>query len=258
MDIKVTLVQPDLVWEDKAANLKKISGLLGDIGSTDVVLLPEMFTTGFSMRVEMLAEEMDGPAVSWMKEKAAAWQAVFAGSLIIKEDNLCYNRFVWASPDGKIQWYDKKHLFSMGEEHLHFVPGNQRVTVEWKGWRIRLLICYELRFPVWSRNQSDYDLLVYAANWPSSRHAVWKSLLIARALENQCYCIGVNRVGNDGMGLSYSGDSVLVSPRGEATWMGNMESTRSFSLNLSELNSFREKFPVLNDRDEFILKDSML
>jgi omega-amidase len=253
MELKVTLVQPDLIWEDKTANLEKISRMLEKLALTDLILLPEMFPTGFSMHVETLAEKMEGPTIGWMKEKAYEKQAVVAGSLIIAENGSYFNRLVWAQPDGNLQWYDKRHLFSMGEEHLHFTPGNQRMTVEWKRWKIRLLICYDLRFPVWSRNHDDYDLLIYTANWPSARHHVWKNLLTARALENQSFCIGVNRVGIDGMGLEYSGDSGCIDARGEAGWMGNIETTRTFTLSLSSLHTFRQKFPILKDRDAFTL-----
>ncbi len=255
MDLKVTLVQPDLVWEQKEANLTKLSGMLEIMGTTDVVVLPEMFSTGFSMNAEKLAEGMDGQTVRWMTEKSLEIKAVIAGSLIIAENGFYFNRFVWAAPDGKLQWYDKKHLFSMGEEHLHYTPGDRRITIEWNGWKIRPLVCYDLRFPVWSRNHDDYDLLVYTANWPSPRHAVWKTLLQARALENQCYCIGVNRIGNDGMGIGYLGDSGLITPKGEATWLGIRETSRTFTLSLDDLHRFRDKFPVLKDRDRFIIED---
>jgi omega-amidase len=252
--LSVTLVQPTLVWEDKSANLAKIEGMLINIGQTDLIVLPEMFTTGFSMKVIELAESMEGLTIAWMKEKACGWQAVVAGSLIIQENGCYFNRLVWAQPDGRLQWYDKKHLFSMGEEHLHFTPGNQRITVEWKGWKIRFLICYDLRFPVWSRNYDDYDLLVYTANWPSARHHVWKNLLTARALENQSYCIGVNRTGKDGMGLEYLGDSGCIDARGDTAWLGDIETARTFTLSLSTLHAFREKFPILKDRDKFIVE----
>jgi omega-amidase len=253
MEMKVTLVQPDLVWEDKTANMEKISNMLEKSESTDLILLPEMFSTGFSMHVETLAETMEGPTISWMKEKANEKQAVVAGSLIIAENGSYFNRLVWAQPDGKLNWYDKRHLFSMGEEHLHFTPGNRRVTVDWKGWKIRLLICYDLRFPVWSRNHNDYDLLIYMANWPAARHHVWKNLLTARALENQSWCVGVNRVGKDGMELEYAGDSGCIDARGEAVWMGDIETSRTFTLSLNNLHAFREKFTILKDRDSFTL-----
>jgi omega-amidase len=251
MSLSVTLVQPDSIWEGKTANLGKISKMLEKLELTDLILLPEMFSTGFSMHVETLAESMEGPTIAWMKEKAFGRQAVVAGSLIIQENGCYFNRLVWAQPDGKLQWYDKRHLFSMGEEHLHFTPGNQRVTVEWNGWKIRLLICYDLRFPVWSRNHDDYDLMIYTANWPSARHHVWKNLLTARALENQSYCIGVNRIGKDGMGLEYLGDSGCIDARGEAVWLGSEEKIQTFTLSKEQLHGFREKFPILKDRDGF-------
>jgi omega-amidase len=251
--LTVTLVQTDVIWENKTANINRISRLLGNLEMTDIILLPEMFSTGFSMNVENLAEAMNGRTITWMKETAYSLDSVVAGSLIIKDGSDYFNRLVWAMPDSKVIWYDKKHLFSMGEEHLHYTPGTCQVTVEWKGWKIRLLICYDLRFPVWSYNHNDYDLLIYTANWPAARHQVWKSLLIARALENQCWCIGVNRVGEDGMGITYLGDSTVISAKGEAAWMGKEEKVATFSLSLSELKSFREKFPVLKDRDRFVM-----
>ncbi len=251
MELKVTLIQTNPEWKKKEVNLRRISGLMENQPESDVVLLPEMFSTGFSMDVEELAENMSGMTVTWMMERASALQSVVAGSLIAREAGHFYNRLVWARPDGKLQWYDKHHLFTMGEEHHHYSPGKQRVTVEWKGWKIRLLVCYDLRFPVWARNHDDYDLLVYLANWPTARHQVWKSLLKARALENQCYCAGVNRVGIDGKGISHTGDSAVITPRGDTSWLGDQETSRTFTLNLEELKKFRKKFPVLNDRDRF-------
>ena len=252
--LSVTLVQPNLVWEDKLANLAKMEGLLKTIGQTDLIVLPEMFTTGFTMNVEALAETMQDQTMMWMKEKAMQWQSIFVGSIIIEEKGKFFNRLVWVTPEQEVTWYDKRHLFSMGEEHLYFTPGNQRVTVEWKGWKIRLLICYDLRFPVWSRNHDNFDILIYTANWPSARHHVWKNLLVARALENQCYCIGVNRIGNDGMGINYLGDSAFVSPRGDATWLGDIETVRTFALSREDLHSFRQKFPLLPCMDRFVLE----
>lgn len=251
MDLKVTLVQTDLFWENKNSNLEHVSGMLENLDTTDLILLPEMFSTGFTMNAGHLAEDMAGQTVSWMADKASELDAVVAGSLIVRENGCFYNRFVWAGPDRKLQWYNKKHLFSMGGEDRYYTPGKERVTLEWRGWKIRLMICYDLRFPVWSYNHDDYDLLVYAANWPESRQKVWKNLLVARALENQCYCAAVNRLGTDGTGLSHCGDSGLVSPRGDAVWMGNAETVRTFSLSLTGLHQFREKFPVLCDRDSF-------
>ncbi len=251
MDLRVTVVQPVLAWEDPAANRENIGRLMAEAEPAALIVLPEMFNTGFSMASRQLAEKMDGPTVQWMQEQARKQQAAVTGSLIISEEGRYYNRMVWTTPDGEVQWYDKRHLFTMGREHLHFSPGHRRVTVEWKGWRIRLLVCYDLRFPVWSRNHDDYDLLIIAANWPSARHQVWKTLPVARALENQCYGIAVNRVGSDGMGLTYLGDSMMVTPKGEVTLMGDQVSVHTFTLSLQKLHEFRKKFPVLNDRDPF-------
>lgn len=255
MEFKVTLVQPDILWEEIKGNLDRLTGMLENTGSTDLVILPEMFPTGFTMATERVAEAMDGQVITWMREKASGLDTVVAGSLIVKDQNRFFNRLVWVYPDGSLQWYDKKHLFAMSGENLHISPGNRQVTVEWRGWKIRLLICYDLRFPVWSYNNDRYDLLVYSANWPSGRHQVWKNLLIARAIENQCYCLGINRVGEDGNGISYHGDSGCISPQGDAFWLGETETIKTFSLSPGELHAFRGKFPVLDDGDRYRLID---
>ncbi len=255
-NLKLTIVQPDIIWEDRQANLDKITGLISGIESTDLILLPEMFTTGFSMNPQKLSETMDGISVNWMKKVATEKGAAVVGSLIIKENNLFFNRAVWAFPNGKVVNYDKRHLFSMGEEERHFSAGTDRIIVEYKGWRICPLICYDLRFPVWSRNSANYDILVYLANWPAVRHYVWKNLLVARAIENQAYCIGVNRVGTDGQGLNYAGDSMLISPKGVAQSLVEKEQIKTFAISFSELNSFRNKFPLKNDADKFTILNS--
>ena len=252
-ELKITLLQTDTVWEEKTTNLLRIGKMIENCGVTDIILLPEMFTTGFTMKVESMAETMDGPAVNWMKEKSRISGSVIAGSLIIIESERYFNRFVWVEPDGKIVFYDKRHLFSIGDEDLYYTPGEERITVEYKGWRIRLLICYDLRFPVWSRNHDGYDLVIYTANWPAARNHVWKNLLITRALENQSYCIGTNRVGKDGMGIRYRGDSGCIDARGNAEWLGENETMRTFFLSRGELDEFRKKFPLLKDRDSFLL-----
>lgn len=252
-ELKVSILQPDPVWEDKRANLGLYDQMIGDLNSPDLILLPEMFDTGFSMNVGHLAESMNGPVVSWMLEKAVLTGAVVAGSTIIRDGDAIYNRLVWAQPNGSLDFYDKRHLFSMGSEHLHYSPGTERKSFSCKGWKIRALVCYDLRFPVWSRNDDDYDLLVYLANWPSARHHVWKTLLVARALENQCWCIGVNRSGRDGMDLDYFGDSGVIDARGKAYWSGAAPGVLEYSLSLSDLHEFRKKFPVLKDRDNFTL-----
>jgi predicted amidohydrolase len=247
----ISLVQYDIVWENPEANLGKLNLLLKSIGNSDLIVLPEMFISGFSMNPGKLFEEMDGPTIHWMKQNAASKNAVITGSLIIKENNKIYNRCLWVSPDGNIKTYDKRHLYTMGDEHNHYTAGNEKLVVEYLGWKICPLICYDLRFPVWSRNQENYDLLIYMANWPAARHHVWKNLLTGRAIENQSYCTGVNRTGNDGMGLQYHGDSTMVDPKGYATYLGDKEQTKTFQISYSELHTFRKKFPLLNDRDSF-------
>lgn len=249
--LKITLVQPDIIWENCEANLKKYSEMLADVEQTNVIILPEMFTTGFSMNPEKLRENMDGPSVQWMKSLANEKNAAVAGSLIIEENGKSFNRFLWIFPDGKVEIYDKRHLFTMSGEHLHYSPGNKKLVVEYLGWRVCPLICYDLRFPVWSRNTENYDVLLYVANWPSPRHHVWKNLLMTRAIENQSYCIGVNRVGTDGTGLNYSGDSAMVDPKGFASFLGENERVNTFELSYEDLQLFRRKFPLLEDRDSF-------
>ncbi len=250
-NLKVTIIQPDIIWEKPKDNLKKYSQWIEKIEDTDIIVLPEMFTTGFSMDAEKLKEKANGPSVEWMKELAAKKDASVVGSLIIEENNKIFNRAFWIFPDGKIQKYDKRHLYTMGQEHLHYSPGKEKLIVDYKGWKFCPLICYDLRFPVWARNQEDYDVVLYLANWPSPRHHVWKNLLISRAIENQSYCFGINRVGTDGTGLKYLGDSACISPKGFAEFMGERENLKTFEISYSELYDFRKKFPLLNDRDSF-------
>ena len=251
--LKITIVQPDIIWEKPAENRARLDTLLQESGETDLIALPEMFTTGFSMNPSRLYETMDGETIRWMKNKAAGSGAAITGSLIIQDQGKMLNRCIWASPDGSVQWYDKRHLYTMGSESKHYSAGSGRLIVEYKGWRICPLICYDLRFPVWSRNTENYDLLVYVANWPSPRHHVWKNLIVARSVENQAYCAGVNRTGNDGAGNSYSGDSVMSDPKGYATFMGDGELVKTFELSWNELHNFRQKFPLLPDRDQFTI-----
>ena len=250
-NLKITLVQPDIIWEDVSANLEKYTRMLAEIEHTDVIVLPEMFTTGFSMASEKLRENMDGNSIQWMKELAHEKNASVVGSLIIVDNEKSLNRALWVFPNGETVWYDKKHLFSMGEENKHYSPGNEKLIVEFKSWRFCPLICYDLRFPVWSRNVENYDILLYVANWPAPRHHVWKNLLVARAIENQSYCIGVNRVGTDGAGLKYDGDSALVTPKGMVHFLDNKETVHTFEISYTELHDFRKKFPLLLDKDEF-------
>ena len=254
-DLKVALVQSMLHWEDAAENRAMFAEkLLALKGITDLVVLPEMFTTGFSMRTAELAEPMDGDTVSWMKEQARELDAAIYGSVIIAEGGKCYNRGLFVMPDGTVVTYDKRHLFRMAEEFQHYTPGGQRVVVEWRGWRLLLQICYDLRFPVFARNRGDYDALLYVANWPELRRYPWSQLLIARAIENQSYVIGVNRVGMDGKGHHYTGDSASVDPRGDADVMkASREDVLHTVLHREALDDFRAKFPVADDADAFSL-----
>lgn len=256
-DLSIVLAQTNLVWEDQEANRRFFEDRLNGISEeVDLIVLPEMFNTGFSMESDRLAEQMDGPTISWMRMMAEKMDAVVYGSLIIEEKGHRYNRGVWMRPDGSLEHYDKRHLFRMANETDHFTAGKDRVVVELKGWRFLLQICYDLRFPVFSRNRTDYDAAIYVANWPEVRRAPWSTLLLARAIENQCWVIGVNRVGKDGNGISYSGDSALIDP------YGNVHSAPEPSLSQFHmcqmkaelLPAFRKKFPVGLDADDFTIK----
>ena len=254
--LNIALFQLDLVWENPAANRSKIDQLLQKSDEiTDIVFLPEMFTTGFSMNVSELAEPMDGETVQWMKQRSSERQLALCGSLIIGENGKFYNRTLFVEPSGEIHFYNKRHLFTMGSEESHFQKGTERLIIQYKGWRICPLICYDLRFPVWSRNRNEYDLLVYSANWPQNRNDVWNTLLKARAIENQCYVVGVNRVGTDDQGIDYSGDSQVFCPKGKqlAKSLSDHEELLSASLSFREMTDFGHKFPVLNDADNFYL-----
>jgi len=261
MDLKVTAIQSELHWENVDENLKMFSEKIVAIPEqTDIVVLPEMFNTGFSMKSEELSETMSGKAVSWMLEMSKKAKAVIVGSLIIKEENEFYNRLVWVQPNGEINTYDKRHLFRMADEHSHFNAGSDRIIIEYKGWKICPLVCYDLRFPVWSRNTSDnqYDVLIYIANWPAARKAPWSKLLEARAIENQCYVVGVNRVGEDGKGFAYSGNSAIINPKGEpiSSIPEHENITATVKISLDDLNTFRKVFPVGMDADEFKITHS--
>ncbi len=253
--ITFALVQSTTRWHDPAGNREDFAAKLGDLSQPcDVVVLPEMFSTGFTMDSTLLAEPMDGDTVGWMKAQSRALGSVVCGSLII-EDGGYFNRFIWATPDGEIQHYDKRHLFRMADEHQFYDAGRERVTVSYKDWRICLSVCYDLRFPVWLRNQGDYDLLLCVANWPAARALAWQTLLRARAIENQSYCVGVNIVGNDGNGLSYAGDSGVYAPDGEVLVAADQAEGVTFAtLEPSVLTSLRQAFPVGLDADRFALE----
>ncbi|MBK9147063.1 MAG: amidohydrolase [Flavobacteriales bacterium] len=256
-DLRATIVQRMLHWEDAAANRSMLAEAIAPLqGSTDLIVLPEMFTTGFSMRSAELAEAMDGPTVDWMSSQAASLDAALYGSAIIKQDGKCFNRGLFVTPDGEVTAYDKRHLFRFAGETEHYAAGSERVVVSWRGWRILLQICFDLRFPVFSRNKGDYDAVLYVANWPEARRFPWSQLLIARAIENQCYVAGVNRVGMDGKGIHYSGDSVIIDPRGEAIAgvERSHEGMASAVLGWEALEDFRAKFPVAREADDFELR----
>ena len=253
-NLRISLVQFEVIWENQDANRLKLDELLKPLnGSTDLILLPEMFTTGFSMHARELAETMDGPSVKWMVLQAQKTSAALAGSLIIKEDDHFFNRLVFVTPSCEIYYYDKRHLFSIGEEHKYFSSGNKRVIVNYLGWRIALMICYDLRFPVWCRTIKDADLMLFTANWPDARQPVWQTLTKARAIENQLYVAGVNRTGMDGSGINYVGESVVIDPKGKIMLdMGTKsDAAGTCVLSLEELNRFRKKFPVGKDVDTF-------
>lgn len=258
-NLHIVLAQTDIIWENSEANLKHLDDLLQPLKDTaDIIVLPEMFNTGFTMDTNSLSEMMNGNSIRWMQKRSGETGSAICGSLIIKEGNNIYNRFVFAEPDGKISYYDKRHLFSMGDEDKYYSPGKDRVTIEYKGWRIAPFICYDLRFPVWCRNRDDFDLIIFVANWPAARKEVWKILLKARAIENQCYVAGANRIGNDGMGVNYSGNSFVVDPKGDIIGPSDIEHETIIrnSISKNDLDEFREKFPVNRDADGFILVES--
>ena len=253
-NLNISIVQSDIIWEDIDKNLDYHYSLIENLkNQTDIIVLPEMFTTGFSLHAEKLAETMDGKSVKWIQETAKKLSFVVTGSIIIKEHDNYYNRMIWAQPDGKLFYYNKRHLFRMGNEHKHYSFGNEKVIVNYKGWNIRLLVCYDLRFPVWSRNKKDYDMAIYIANWPVTRAEAWKTLLSARAIENQAYIIGVNRCGIDGMNLNYSGDSRIIGPDGKIISACDEFKEQIITTSISKelLSNLKQSFPVLLDSDDF-------
>jgi omega-amidase len=272
--LTITGIQTNLYWEDKAANLKMFEEKILSINTpTEIVVLPEMFSTGFSMNPEKLAEGMDGETVQWMKRISAGKKIILTGSVIIEEDGKYFNRLIWMMPNGEFGYYDKRHLFAYADEDQHYTPGYKRLIASVKGWRINLLVCYDLRFPVWSRQRLtpsplsasgegvgerlEYDLLIYVANWPERRNHAWKTLLEARAIENQCYVVGVNRVGEDGNKIYHAGDSMVVDPMGEVLYhRKDEEDIFTASLDKAHLEAIRKKIPFWKDADAFrILND---
>jgi len=264
-DLRVSLVQGDTLWHDPAGNRARYAAMIAPLaGHTDLVVLPETFTSGFSNEALASAEGMDGPTVAWMREQAAALGAAVTGSVQLRVGDAVFNRLLWATPDGGLRHYDKRHLFRMAREHERYAAGRDAITVELKGWRIRPLVCYDLRFPVFIRNRFgheapgrfDYDLLLFVANWPAARRHAWRTLLQARAIENLAYCVGVNRAGSDGNGIAYSGDSAANDFLGQAlVELDERPQVATAVLSGEALAAHRERFPAQLDADRFELLD---
>lgn len=240
----------DIAWGDCQGNVRRADAMIDNAPEADLYILPEMFSTGFAADPEGMAESEKGKTVEWMRRKAVAKDAAIAGSLAIRSGGRYFNRLYFVKPDGEVTTYDKRHLFSYAGENLHYTRGEERVIVEWRSVRIMLQVCYDLRFPVFSRNHGDYDMIIYVASWPTSRIKVWDTLLHARALENQCYVAGVNRVGRD-PNCEYCGNSLIISPYGEnlAVCGSGEESAKMAEIEMEMLRSFRKKFPVIDDAD---------
>lgn len=262
-DLKITIIQSDIHWEDVGANMAMWEEKIWRINEpTDIVVLPEMFTTGFTMNGSGLAQMMNMSTFRWMKQMADQTGALLLGSFIAREEDRYYNRLLWMEPGGGFKTYDKRHLFRMAEEQQIYTSGERLLIGHWKGWRICPLICYDLRFPVWSRNrwnealkETMYDLLVYVANWPKVRILAWETLLKARAIENLSYVVGVNRVGLDGNNIEYNGQSSIISPTGERIFFADeMETVRTTTISAYKLLEFRDKFPVFMDADDFSIE----
>ncbi|MCD9005901.1 amidohydrolase [Luteimonas sp. XNQY3] len=263
-NLRVSTVQGATVWHDPAANRRYYGDLIAPLhGLTDLVVLPETFTSGFSNDAIDLAEDMDGPTVAWIREQAVALDAAVTGSVQLRDGDRVYNRMLWATPDGALRHYDKRHLFRYANEHKRYAAGRERLTVEWRGWRINPQVCYDLRFPVFCRNRfdverpggMDFDLQLFVANWPAARAYAWKTLLRARAIENLCYVVGVNRVGTDGNGLPYSGDSAVLDFLGQpVSECRDAEVVSTTTLQADLLSSHREHFPAMLDQDRFEIR----
>lgn len=253
---KVLLVQAGLFWSDAQANRDKLDAIVrNQAGDADIVVFPEAFTSGFLGDVSSPAEGMDGPTVAWMKELSAYMNCVLCGSVAITTPRGVANRFLWVQPDGEVQFYDKRHLFGFGGEDERYVAGSERKVFKYRGWRICPQICYDLRFPAWCRSRNDYDILLFVANWPQPRTSAWSALLKARAIENQCYVVGVNRSGSDPRGFNYAGASAIYDPLGEEILnLGDKEVVKAGRLSLREVATIRRKFPFQQDADQFDLR----
>jgi len=251
--LKIAAIQFDIKWESKHENLQIIEKSLEKFSETDIILLPEMFTTGFTMQAKKFSENMGGKTIKWMKKWSKKLDLAIAGSIIISEGSEIYNRFVFVTPESQIFFYDKRHTFTLANENKYYTKGNNLGIFDYQGWKICLRICYDLRFPVWSRNKYNYDLLIYVANWPDKRIHAWDTLLKARAIENMCYCLGVNRVGNDGNNKSYPGHTTFFNYLGDkvACSMEQKNNIIDFDFDKQEMISIREKLKFLNDIDNF-------
>ncbi|MGD9493185.1 MAG: amidohydrolase [Bacteroidales bacterium] len=257
--LRIALLQPDIHWKSPEMNRAMFDELFSlQAAKADVFVLPEMFTTGFVADPASIAEHPDGPTFQWMKNAAALHGCAISGSVVVCENGKYFNRFIWMNPDGSHYSYDKRHLFSLGNENIEYTSGEKQVIFEFKGWRIKPLICYDLRFPVWARNSYNqgefgYDILLLTANWPASRKLHWRQLILARAIENQCYVVGVNRRGKDGNGWQYAGGSTLATPDGK--WLPEIESCNDdviiVELSKTELTQYRRAFPFAQDWDGF-------
>lgn len=254
------MIQSHLHWEDKGANLAYLEQKIVNLEApTEIVILPEMFNTGFSMQSELHAETMEGPSIEWMRRIAMTQKVILTGSLMIQEGGQYYNRLIWMLPNGEYGHYDKRHLFAFAGEDQHYKAGNKRLIASVKGWKINLQICYDLRFPVWARQTSnyEYDILIYVANWPEKRSNAWKTLLVARAIENQAFVVGVNRVGLDGNNIAHSGNSMVVGPIGEVLYhCQDQEAVFHITLNRKELETTRNQFPFFRDADSFTIQST--
>jgi predicted amidohydrolase len=253
--MNISIIQHDIAWENKANTFPIIENLLSALSDADIVILPEMFNTGFTMNTAAAGEAPRGLTFDWMVHLAENGNYAVCGSYIVSENGVHSNRWMFVTPEKESWFYDKRHLFRMGNEHKAFTPGKIRQIISFRGMRICPIICYDLRFPVWSRNRNDYDILINSACWPASRRDVWITLLRARAIENQCFVAGANRIGIDGNGISYSGDSMIINPFGEiiASSEQGKESIISAGISLTELSGFRKEFPVHEDADEFTI-----
>ena len=247
--LHISLLQSELIWEDAQANLNLFDKKINNLEPTDLIILPEMFCSGFSMNVRRIAQKMDGIAMRWLSQKAQELKVALVGSLAIEESGRYYNRLIWMFPNGHYQYYDKKHLFTMANEQLTYTAGTTKLIIQYKNWKIFPLICYDLRFPIWNRNvQNYYDLAIYVANWPQKRVAHWKALSLARAIENQAYVVAVNRVGTDAKGFYYSGDSRVIDPAGTILFeQADKEVSAQLRLSKKELEAIRQRLPFLHD-----------